>query len=189
MKLKRILALGVMLLLLTGCYSSGGGEMNQALALRTKLLKAACCTFQAEVSADFGEKCYAFTMDCTADDKGNVTFCVTAPESIADITGEISAQAGKLTFDGTALDFGLLADGRLSPVSAPWVLMKALRSGCITGAGTDGDSLCLNISDSFAEDALKLDIWLGKDGLPRKADISSAGVRILSLSVENMAVL
>ena len=182
--MRRILTCFCAVLVLTGCASSSGGEMNRALALRGKLLKAESWGFQAEISADFGEKVYDFGMDCQADDKGNVAFTVTAPETISGITGEISAQGGKLTFDGTALDFGLLADGRLSPVSAPWVL----RGGSITGVGEQDGRLVLNVNDSYKDDALTLDVTLDENDLPARAEIFCQGKRILSMTLKNVVI-
>lgn len=40
--------------------------------------------------------------------------------------------------------------------------MKTLRSGYITSAGMDGGRLRLTIDDSYEDDALHLDIWLGR---------------------------
>lgn len=186
--MRRMLACFCAVLVLTGCAASDGGEMNRALALRGKLLKAAAWSFQTEITADFGEKTVSFTMDCTADDKGNVGFTVTAPESISGITGEISAQGGKLTFDGTALDFGLLADGRLSPVSTPWVLVSALRGGNITGAGTQDGQLVLNVNDSYEDDALTLDVTLDENDLPAQAEIFCQGKGIASMKLKNVVI-
>jgi len=175
-------------LVLTGCAASDRGEMNRVLALRGKLLKAAAWGFQAEMTADFGEKTVSFSMNCTADDKGNVAFTVAAPETISGITGEISAQGGKLTFDGTALDFGLLADGRLSPVSGSWVLTQALRGGSITGVGERDGRLVLNVNDSYADDALTLDVTLDGNDLPAQAEIFCQGKRILSMTLKNVEI-
>lgn len=186
--MRRILTCFCAVLVLTGCASSSGGEMNRALALRGKLLKAEAWSFQAELTADFGEKVYDFGMDCQADDKGNVAFTVTAPETISGITGEISAQEGKLTFDGTALDFGLLANGRLSPVSGPWVLVSALRGGSITGVGTQDGRLVLNVNDSYEDDALTLDVTLDENDLPARAEIFCQGKRILSMTLKNVVI-
>ena len=162
--------------------------MNRALALRGKLLKAAAWSFQTEITADFGEKTVSFSMDCGADDKGNVAFTVTAPETISGITGEVSAQGGKLTFDGTALDFGLLADGRLSPVSGPWVLTQALRGGSITGVGERDGGLVLNVNDSYADDTLNLDVALDENDLPARAEIFCQGKQILSMTLKNVEI-
>lgn len=174
-------------LLLTGC-SGTPKEMERAIALRTKLLQASACSFDAEITADYGDKLYVFSMHCTADTKGDLTFCVTAPESISGITGKITRQGGALTFDKTALCFDLLADEQLSPVSAPWVLMKALRGGNMTSAGREDGLLRLSVDDSYSDDAMNLDIWLGSQDLPQRADICYDGKRILSMKIENMVI-
>ena len=185
--MKKLLPFLALLALLTGCASEPM-EMNRALALRTKLLQASTCTFNAEITADCGEDLYTFGMHCMADEKGEITFQVTKPDSISGITGTLSQQGGALTFDSTALQFELLADGRLSPVSAPWVLMQALRGGYITSAGTEDDQIRLSVNDSFDYDALNLDIWLDGENLPKRAEICCDGKRILTLSVENMVI-
>ena len=185
--MKKLLPLLAVLALLAGC-SAEPVEMNRALALRTKLLQASTCTFNAEITADCGEDLYTFGMHCMADEKGEITFQVTKPDSISGITGTLSQQGGALTFDSTALQFELLADGRLSPVSAPWVLMQALRGGYITSAGIQDGQIRLSVNESFDDDALNLDIWLDEADLPKRAEICCDGKRILTVCVENMVI-
>ena len=107
--MKKVLPLLLAVVLLTGC-SRTPKEVERALALRTRLLQASTCAFDAEITADYGEILHVFRMNCTVDDQGGVSFRVTAPESIAGITGTLSKQGGELTFDDTALYFDLLAD-------------------------------------------------------------------------------
>lgn len=152
------------------------------------MLKAASCTFTAQITADYGDKVYSFAMDCVADSSGNVDFTVTAPETIAGITGSLSAEGGKLTFADTALHVPLLAEGLLTPISAPWILIKTLRSGCITSAGEDGQALRLSIDDSYADDALHLDIWCDGEDRPDRAEINWEGRTILSVVVTNFSI-
>ena len=185
--MKKVLPLLLAVVLLTGC-SQTPKEMERALALRSKLLQADSCTFDAEVTADYGDTLHVFRMSCTADSRGDLSFRVTAPESIAGITGTLSKQGGALTFDDTALYFDLLADQQLSPVSAPWVLMKALRGGNITSAGVEKGSLRISVDDSYEENALNLDVWLDSEDIPQRADICYAGKRILSLNLENVRI-
>lgn len=185
--MRKVLPLILTVLLLTGC-SGTPKEMERALAFRTKLLQANSCSFDAEISADYGDKLYVFAMNCTADAKGDLTFRVTAPDSISGITGQITRQGGALTFDKTALCFDLLADDQLSPVSAPWVLMKALRGGNMTSAGIEDGLLRLSVDDSYEEDALSLDVWMDDGDIPKRADICYDGRRILSMKIENMVI-
>lgn len=186
--MKKVLPLILAAVLLTGC-SQTPKEVERALSLRAKLLQASSCTFDAEITADYGEVLHVFRMNCTVDPQGGVSFRVIAPESIAGITGTLSKQGGALTFDDTALYFDLLADGQLSPVCAPWVLMKALRGGNIASAGIENGLLRVSVDDSYEEDALNLDVWLDASDIPQRADICFAGRRILSLKLENVQLL
>ena len=85
--------------------------------------------------------------------------------------------------------FPLLAEGQVSPVSAPWLLMKTLRSGYLTSCGTEDGTLRLSIDDSYEDDALHLDIWLNEEELPKHGEILWQGRRILSVAVENFRFL
>ncbi len=173
--------------LFSGC-SDSSKEIERAMELRAKILAAESCCFDADITADYGDKIYTFSMYCQGDSKGDLHFTVTTPETIAGITGNLSDSGGKLTFDDTALSFALLTDDQLSPVSAPWILLKTLRSGYITSAGTDEGLLLASIEDSYDDDALHLDIWLDDSNAPIRAEILYDGKRILSLEVTNFQI-
>ena len=185
--MKRILAMVLAVVLLSGCGGTDTG-MKKAMELREMLLSAQSCSFDTDISADFGDKTYSFSMKCVFDREGNMSFTVTAPETIAGITGSVSYAGGKLTFDESALAFSLLADGELSPVSAPWLVIKTLRGGYLTACGTEGELLRLTIDDSYEEDAMQSDIWV-KDYAPQYAEVVWQGRRILTLSIENFRLL
>lgn len=163
-------------------------ELDTAMQLRAKLL-ASGCSFGTEVTADYGDKVYSFSMECRTDADGNLNFTVIEPESIAGVTGEVSEEGGKLTFDDTALAFDTMADGLISPVSAPWVLIYTLRGGYLTSCGSDGDMIRVSIDDRYEEDALHVDIWLDSSGSPQRAEILWKERRILSLDIENFTFL
>lgn len=168
---------------LCGCTDTEA-QLDRAMGLRAKLL-ASAVTFDAEITADYGDKSYTFCLKCSSTTDGNVTFSVTQPSTIAGITGSVGSDGGKLTFDDTALAFELMADGQLSPVSAPWVLMKTLRGGYLTSCTQEEDSLRIAIDDSYEEDALHLDIWLDSQDLPKYAEVYWQGRRLLTISVSN----
>lgn len=160
--------------------------MQRGLALREKLFSQKC-SFVARVTADYGDKIFTFRIGCTADTDGAISFAVIAPESIAGIMGGMKADSGYLTFEDTVLAFPLLADGELSPISAPWLLISTLRRGNMASAGMDGDELLLTIHDSYEEDALRLDIWLDAEDNPLRCDIVWQNRRILSVEIEDFA--
>ena len=182
--MKRLWIWILVMTMLSGC-SGENKEIEQAMALREKLLNAKGFSFSADITADYGDKLHLFSMDCQADEEGDLTFTVTKPETIAGITGRIQDEGGELTFDETVLFFELLTDEQLSPVSAPWILVKTLRSGYLTSACEEGEGLHLTIDDSYEDDALMLDIWLDGKNLPKRAEILYDGRRILTLDVKN----
>lgn len=160
------------------------------MEFRASLLSGMGCSFQAVITADYQEELYSFTLDCHSDEKGSLHFTVVEPESISGISGLISGEGGKLTFDNDeALAFEMLADGQVTPVTAPWLLVKTLRSGYVTSCGMDGDLMRVSIDDSFQDEALHLDFWFTDENIPKHAEILWADRRILSLEVTKFEIL
>ena len=186
MRLKVVVCL-VFALLLTGCKTTSA-PLGDALSLRNKILESNGSSFSTTITADYGDAVCQFSMDCTADKEGNLSFCVTAPETISGIQGKISAAGGALTFDDQVLAFQTLADGEISPVAAPWVFLKTLRSGYMRSC-TEGDgSYQVEIDDSYEEESLRLLIFV-KDNLPDGGEIFWKGRRVITIAVEHFAFL
>ena len=183
--MKRIAVLLLVIVMLCGC-SGGTEQMDRAMALRGKIQQKEV-TFDAVVTADYGDKVHTFSMNCHADTLGNVKFKVTEPENIAGISGTISKGSGKLSFDDQVLAFDILADELISPVSGPWVLIETLRSGFLTSCSTEGELLRVAIDDSYAEKALHLEVWLDSNDAPQQCEIYWQGRRLLSIDVKNFA--
>lgn len=178
----------LVLLFLCSC-SAENGEMERALTLRSKILKAEQWSFDADITADYGDRLHRFSMECRADREGTVSFQVTAPESIAGISGIVDNEGGKLTFDDTALHFELLTDEQLSPVSGPWVFVNTLRSGCLTSACMEEGGIRLTADDSYKANPLMLDIWLDAQDLPSRCEVLYDGRRILTVAVKNLSIV
>lgn len=174
----------VVCIFLFGC-SAEDANMERALALRSRMLEADGCSFDATVNADYDDYRHTFVLRCQADQKGRITFEVIAPETISGITGTMEEQTGKLTFDGEVLAFSPLADGQIAPVTAPWILIHTLRGGYLTACGENAHGLILSINDSYADDALGLEIQLDSNDLPDFAEVIWQGRRILSIQLEN----
>lgn len=185
--MKRIFILLLMIVMLCGC-SGGAEQIDRAMALRGKIQQKEV-SFDAVVTADYGDKIHTFSMECQADTLGNLRFKVTEPENIAGISGTISKGSGKLTFDDQVLAFDILADELISPVSGPWVLMETLRSGYLTSCSTEGDLLRVAIDDSYEENALHLEVWLDSNDVPKQCEIYWQGRRLLSMDVKNFTFL
>lgn len=186
--MRKCAVLVLLLLFLTGC-SGSADEMETGMKLRSKLLQSSECSFRATVTADYGDRIHIFAMTCESDPEGDVAFTVTEPETLSGITGKLSGEGGKLTFDDTALHFELLAEDQLSPISAPWILIRTLRSGYMASACREDGEIRLSVDDSYEENPLRLDIWLNTQSEPVRADILYDGRRILSVAVDDFEIL
>ena len=181
--MKRLFPL--LLVFFVGC-AGPDPAMEEALALRSRCLAAQSVTFSATIQADYITQVEEFFLECAAGQDGTVSFRVLEPEDISDIRGTVSGTEGTVEFDGTVLAFPLMAEGRLSPLSGPWVVMKAIRSGNILAAGREGELLRLTIDDSYAENALTVDLWL-KDGELEQAEVAWEGRRCLTMTFDGFS--
>lgn len=185
--MKRVLAIALVMVMFTGCFGNNEA-LQRAMELRADLLCHGC-SFRVELTADYADAIYTFGMDCQGDSSGNLGFLVTAPETISGIQGKIASDTGMLTFRDTALEFPLMADGQISPVSGPYLLLKTLRGGYVRSVGQENELLRVTIDDSYEEDALQLDIWLDESNLPVRAEILYDGRRFLTMTVTDFQIL
>jgi len=68
--LKKLLALVLMitLTLLCGCSAKGGAE-DKAIEIRSKYLESAELSLRAEMTADYGDRVYDYSVVCSGDGK------------------------------------------------------------------------------------------------------------------------
>lgn len=185
--MKRLLCVVVLVVSLLGCGNNEG--LDKGLQLRNAVLQGDGCTFSCVITADYGEKQYAFSESCEADSTGNLTFQVIAPESIGGIAGNVDGTGGKLTFDEQVLAFPLLADGLLTPVSAPWFFLHSLTSGYISACEDDSDGIRVVIQDSHGQVSVETHIYCNNDNAPYFAEIFWEGRRIVSLQINEFTIL
>ena len=175
--MKRFIAILIMLIVLSGC-GTGDSSLQPALQVRDKLLTGNGCTFDAVVTSDYDQYFYTFEMLCSVSPKGELEFTVTKPDTIEGITGIISGNGGKLTIDDNT-----------TPVMAPWIFINSLRSGYIQCVTRTDEYDIVTVNESYEDDALELEIWLTKDGLPKRGDILYRGKRFLVVEVANFRYL
>lgn len=186
--MKRFLSCIMCIFLFSGCGVSSG-ELDIAVSLRQRLNQSKGFSFECQITADYADALYEFTLSCSCDPLGEMRFQVISPETICGISGQVDQRGGELTFDDQLLAFPLLADGYLSPVSAPWLMLKALRGGYIASAGTDSSGYFVTINDTYAEETMQVDIWLDKEQNPYYCQILWQGRRLLSIAVSNFIYL
>ena len=186
--MKKLWILTVILFL---CACTGeDSQMARVLDLRQQLLECNSCRFDAEVTADFGDKTYTFAMQCQGNADGTLRFTVDEPDTISGISGSLSAKGGKIIFDeDRAVAFPMLAEGEVTPVSGPWLLYNTLRSGYILSCGAEGEQLRVSLNDSYEEEALQVEVWLDREDRPVMAEVIWRGRRVLTICVENFQIL
>ena len=163
--------------------------VEQVVDLRNKILRCQECKFNAFVTADYGDSTCSFTMQCTKDSEGNMNMVVLEPETISGITANIKAGRGQLTFEDKALAFELVADGQITPISAPWLFVDALSSGYINICGKDEEKIRAQIDDTFSGVQFSMDIWLKEDLIPIRAEVIWQGRRIMSIDIDDFTIV
>lgn len=186
--MKRLGVVLIIVCLISGCNGENR-ELQRGIDLRQRLLTASGCSFTAQIRADYEEIVHTFTVDCNTEENGNLHFCVKEPVTLEGITGTLRTSGGELTFDDTALAFSFLADGTLSPLSAPWLFLNTLKCGRIRCAGKDGEALRITLDDSYDEDALQVDVWLNEENIPIRCAVFYKGRRILSVLIHSFQIL
>lgn len=182
--LKKLWILCCLVLCLTACGGEKSQPTQKALDFRTGLMEAGGCSFTAVVTADYGEKVYSFTLDCSYNgDKTRLR--VLEPESIAGIAATVSGNGAVLEFDGVELEFGKLANGFPSPVAAPWLLGQCWTGEYIAWAGPDGDLERITYLRGYDDEELTVDTWLDANRVPVYAEVAQDGVRCLTVEIKD----
>jgi hypothetical protein len=149
------------------------------------MLKGNGHSFLAVVTADYGDRVYSFTMDCTAYPDGTVDFTIEEPASISGICGRVSQSGGKLIFDDQVLLFDSLTSSQITPAIAPYLMVKAIQGGYIRSTANSAETVDINIDDTFRAETYQTVLVLNNEGKPVTCEIFSNHRRILSIQVIN----
>lgn len=172
--------------LLCGCGSRQNIEpLQSAIDFRAELLNAASCSFSAQVTADYGDLVYEFSMDCAS--AGNTTeITVTQPDTISGITAQIANDTGTVTFDGMSLDFGTLAEGNIVPLAVPAVVTDSWKSAYIASAGVEDDAYRVRYERGYEDVQLLVDTWFSMEkNIPIYAEVCYNDSCILQMKLSD----
>ncbi len=160
--------------------------LSPAIKFRTDLVQAGGCSFTALITADFGDTVQEFTLECMTDDSDRLHLTVIAPETLAGISATVSEAGGKITYDGMAMDFGLLANGNVIPAAAP-AIVNACWTGAYIACGGDEDGLYrVTYEKDYDEKKLIVDTWFEKN-LPICAEICYNDERIIKITISDFS--
>lgn len=172
-------------LLLCGC---AGEEdvLEPAIGFRAALLQAGGCSFHAKIEADFGDTVEHFAVDCDYDADGTAKLTLTEPETLAGITASVTERGGRITYDGMSVDFGLLANGNVSPAAAPALTALCWYGEYISAAGWEEDLYRVTYEKDFDEKRLHIDTYF-KNDLPILAEVCYNHQRVLKLEISDFS--
>ena len=173
---------------MNGCEKTDDAY-EQMVNLRRNIGETELCSFDVQICADYEDEIYTFEMSCRTNSDGGLNFEVTQPESIAGITGNFGDDYSNITFDDHVLAFKRMVDGRITPVSAPWIFLKALRSGYIEGCSETDNGIKVMLNDSYEDDAFHLYVWLNTQNMPCAAEIYWENMRVMTLKISEFSFL
>ena len=139
-----------MILLLALLCACGGGNADNdlVLSLREGFQKMDAWSGEMELTADYGQRVYAYSVSFTGDREEGTTLTITAPEEAAGITAVAKEGQTWLDYDGVRLETGPLDPQGLSPMDALPALLTELETGTVAEVGTetDGDLSLLRLT-------------------------------------------
>ncbi len=139
----------MILLLALLCACGGGNEDNDlVLSLREDFQNMDAWSGEMELTADYGQRVYAYSVSFTGDREEGTTLTITAPEEAAGITAVAKEGQTWLDYDGVRLETGPLDPQGLSPMDALPALLTELETGTVAEVGTetDGDLSLLRLT-------------------------------------------
>lgn len=181
MKKSLCFLLAVLLLSFGGCRSEDQ-ILSDALKFRTDLIREGACRFQGEITANFGETEDHFTVDCKVTSDGAAELTVVEPECIRGICATVTEGGGRLSFEGLAMEFGLLAQERFSPVALPALVVESWSKAYISAAGYEGECYRVTYENGYDSDTIKIDTWYEKK-LPFYVEVCYNNIQVIKMNI------
>ena len=130
----------MMTLLLTACGGSRKDDPRElASRIRGEYLNMTGWSAVIDLTADYGERVFDFTVDARWEKDGETVLTVTEPDILAGITARIEDGKALLEYDGAGLSIGALDGEGLNPVSAVPALMEQITRGYMAQCSWEGE--------------------------------------------------
>lgn len=176
----------MMTLLLSACGGSKGNVAQElALTVRTAYAAADGCIGQLDITADYGQRVYTYTVALAADSEETV-LTVMRPEEIAGIVARVKPGESWMEYDGATLETGPLSEDGLSPLSAVPALLETARSGFMDSCTMEllGEQQTLRVycrdPAGTAGEGIETVLWFDADSCALvRGEILSDGYRVI----------
>lgn len=195
MRRSGVICVLMMTLLLTACGGTGeNGPQEQALTIRGEYLAAKGCSARLNVTADYGQRVYTYTVDAALAEE-ELLLSVTAPEEVAGVTARLAGGGSWLEYDGAVLETGLLAVDGLTPLNAVPVLLEAARSGFMVSCAAEllGEREALRVAyrdpDIPVNQGREVTLWFdGQTHALLRGEILVDGYRVILCEFEQFVL-
>ena len=179
---KLIVPILICVMLLTGCGKSAEAGFAEFIA---KTAQSDEISFVADVKAEFPKKTAEFRLGYTQKD-GEAVIEVLEPGLIAGIKARVSEDGAALEFDGAVLDLGNLSgDGKISPLNAVSMLVKAMREGHIDIVWTEDELIAARI---IPADDIAVTLWLDSELIPVNAELSYKDKTLVYIEISDWVI-
>ena len=193
--MRRLFACVLMMTLLAACAPAGETPEDAAFHLQEHYRGMAGFSATVDLTAEYGNKVYDFTVDALCRRDGESVLTVTAPELIAGITARLAEGETVLEYDGAALSLGDLDGEGLTPVSAvPELFRQAAMGWMARGAWADEGQTQLQAlcRDPEAEEGTGTEFLILFDRetfSPVRTEVSRDGTRVLTAQFSDFTFL
>lgn len=157
----------LLLCLLCGC-TGADSDNDLTLELRSDFLSREGCSGVMELTADYGQRVYAYTVEFDGTVKDGMTLAITEPEEVAGVSASIREGQTYLEYDGVRLETGPVNEEGLSPLDALPTFLTAMESGYIAETGSErmGETevlrICCRDPETDPGQGLETVLWFDK---------------------------
>ena len=177
-------------LILASCAGGDGQSVQERVQeIRADILEAQRLVINAQVTADYGDRVYEFTVRYTGGAyAGEIS--ILAPAQIAGVTAEVTPDGATLVFDGVRLDTGPLTNGGLTPAGAIPLLISEWQGGHIDFVGAErfGDTDTLTFETSVDESVSQRTWFDSRTLLPIRSEIRYNGRMVILCVFSNVII-
>ena len=176
----------ILLSLLCAC-GTGNSSARTPEAFREELVRQGLCSFTLRLRADYGDRVRDYTLDCACPLDADTALTVLEPEIARGITATVGGGDATVSFQDTVLaaeDFG---SRPASPLSAPYLLLRAWSAGSVRSAFRQGDLDAAEYLLDCGGRELTVTTWF-REGLPLRAEISDGSRVLLTGEIDNLAI-
>lgn len=140
-RLRMCVPMMLLVLLLAACGGAGEAKGSPAeelaLVIRGEFLDMTALEAVMEVTADYGQRVYEYTIQVSYEKDGETVLTLTAPAELAGITARIRDKETALEYDGVRWETGALNDSGMSPVDAIPALLRYAQKGFMAECGME----------------------------------------------------